>query len=128
MGITYEDIDADGLVRVTLTGLPTRTDHAALIERVGAQIRSGQLRAVIIDASAAELPASTSFSEEVWEDFLSGLGHRPFAYVPPSGHDNAKRQAMIRLLLDEWGTCFTECTDVEQARAWCLARIAEQSD
>lgn len=89
MGITYHDQEDDGLVRLTLTGLASRTDHAAFTERVAAQIRSGQLRAVIIDASEAELPVSTSFSQDVWEVFsrrsggvLSPIYHRSVIRAP----------------------------------------------
>lgn len=127
MGVKYEHLETDRLVFLTLTGLPTRTDHAVFTRRVAAQVRSGQARGVVIDASAAELPTRQSFSREIWEDFLAEIGECPFAYVPPVGHDNAERQAMIQGLLDEWGACFTTSESVADARAWCLAQLADSS-
>ncbi|WP_323763051.1 hypothetical protein [Maricaulis sp.] len=127
MGITYDELDADGVAQLTLTGLVTRTDHAAFTERVAAQIRAGRLRAVIIDASAAEVPASASFSRDVWEDFLSELGGRPFAYLPPAGHENAQRQEMIRTLVAEWDVRFATMAGIAQAHAWCLAQLGPKA-
>lgn len=127
MGVKYEHLETDRLVFLTLTGLPTRTDHAVFTRRVAAQVRSGQARGVVIDASAAELPTRQSFSREIWEDFLAEIGECPFAYVPPVGHDNAERQAMIQGLLDEWGACFTTSESAADARAWCLAKLADSS-
>lgn len=124
MGITYIDPGEDGLACVTLTGLATRTEHAVAEERAREDVRAGRLRAILIDASEAELPPNPSISREIWEDFLGMLDARPFAYIPPQGHDSPERQAMISALLAEWGSCFRVVGSESEGRAWCLAKLA----
>ncbi len=127
MGITYNGPGKDGLARIVVTELASRTAHAVAEERARADILSGQLRAIIIDASEAEIPASPSISREIWEDFLALLADRPFAYIPPQGHDGPERQAMIAELVAEWGSCFCEVASEPEARTWCLARLAARN-
>lgn len=128
MGIAYFDPDEDGLARVIITGLASRTEHAATEERVRQDIQSGRLKGIIIDASLAELPAKSSFSREVWDDFLGVLEARPFAYMPPHGHDGAERQAMIAELVGDWESCFCVVASEADGRAWCLASLAALSN
>ncbi|WP_291842911.1 hypothetical protein [Maricaulis sp.] len=124
MGIVYESLGGDGLISVTLVGLASRTEHASAEEQARRDISSGRLKALIVDASGAEVPANQSISLEIWEDFLCTLGARPFAYLPPVGHQSEARDAMIAELVEEWGARFRLAASVEDARQWCLAEIA----
>lgn len=124
MGIAYNHPGEDGLVCVTLTGLASRTEHAVAEERAREDVRAGRLRAIIIDASEAELPPYPSISREIWDDFLGMLRSRPFAYIPPPGHDGPERLAMIAELVEEWGSCFRVVASEAEGRAWCLAKLA----
>ena len=126
MGITYDDLGEDGLVSLTVTGQPGRAEHAAHTGHVRAAISAGRLRAVIIDAGTAELPVNSSFSREIWDDLLSELGDRPFAYIPPVGHDAEARRRMIADPVTEWGSCSATVGSVDEARAWCRATLAAQ--
>ena len=128
MGIAYDDQIGDGLVALTVSGLAGRTGHAVAIGKVRESIESGRLKALIIDASAAELPGNPSLSREVWEDFFSELGSRPLAYLPPNGHFAPKRQRMIADLIAEWGGCFSTVDTFDEGRAWCLARLDTQKE
>ncbi|MFY0637863.1 hypothetical protein [Maricaulis maris] len=124
MGIEYFEPGEDGLARAIITGLASRTEHAAMEERARQDIRSGRLQGIIIDASRAELPAKPSFSREIWDDFLGVLEARPFAYVPPRGHDGAERQAMIAELVGDWESHYCAVASEADGRAWCLASLA----
>jgi hypothetical protein len=124
MGIAYDDLGEGGLVKVTVVGQASRTEHAVAEERAREDIRVGRLKALIIDASAAEVPANPSISREIWEDFLATLDGRPFAYIAPSGSQSAEREAMIRELVEEWSSTFRPVDSVEEARRWCLDEIS----
>ncbi|WP_300545451.1 hypothetical protein [Maricaulis sp.] len=119
MAITLEMLDTPGLVKLVITGQASRIDHVVHINRLDGMIRSGRMRALLVDASAAELLGKDSFSHEVWDALFTVIRDMPFAYLPPKGHETPERRAMIDTLVREWDGRYREFDSCDAALAWC---------
>lgn len=117
MGIVLEKTAHAGCYEVRIVGLALMGDHAALFAHVDEMIRSGEMRALLIDAREAELPQRQSVSREIWDDGLAVLRVIPLGYMPPPNETEA-RQAMIRDAVEEWEADLTVLSSHEEALDW----------
>lgn len=117
--LSIEHPDADGIVRIRLTGDPSHADYASLFRQMEALLREKPARSALIHALDLEVLPAESLAMEQWEDasFIFP-GNFPIAYLPPPGY-GAERAALMKRITDRHALRVEIFTDEEAAVAWC---------
>ena len=111
--------DADGIVRIRLTGDPAHTEYAALFRQIEKRVREPGARCALIHALDLETLPSESLAMEQWEDasFIFP-DHFPIAYLPPPGY-GAERASNMKRITDRHELQVEVFADEAEAVAWC---------
>ena len=117
--LTAEQADADGIVRIHLTGEPGHADYAALFRRVEMRVREPGARSALIHALDLKLLPSESLAMETWEDASFIFPDNfPIAYLPPPGY-GSQRAANMKRITDRHALRVEIFSDEAEAVAWC---------
>ncbi|WP_203294032.1 hypothetical protein [Maricaulis parjimensis] len=117
--LTAERPDADGIIRIRLTGDPAHTDYAALFRTIETFVREPGAHSALVHALDLDVLPSESLAMETWEDasFIFP-DHFPIAYLPPPGYGD-ERAALMKRITDRHALRVEIFTDEEAAVAWC---------
>lgn len=117
--LTAERPDADGIVRIRLTGDPAHTEYAALFRQIEKHVREPGARCALIHALDLDVLPSESMAMEQWEDASFIFPDNfPIAYLPPPGY-GGQRAANMKRITDRHALRVEIFSDEAEAVAWC---------
>lgn len=127
MGIEVSSLEIRGVSLVKVTGEVARTDLGASLIVMEKFVRSGELRAIIVDAREAELLERKALGLEMWEDALSALPSGfPVAYLAPPGFQEHRSEGVAETAR-EWSSNLKIADAMDDATGWVSAQLAKRA-